>query len=91
MPFRLTLPPTSIKVVQEYIPLVESRGQPYQLTITEFSLEPAANKDGIKYSRLVLKDVGKITTTKEAYGIKNFVEQWKETMRGQAIHAEEIE
>uniref|UniRef100_A0A6M3J0V7 Uncharacterized protein n=1 Tax=viral metagenome TaxID=1070528 RepID=A0A6M3J0V7_9ZZZZ len=91
MPFRLTLPPTSIKVMQEYIPLVESRGQPYQLTITEFSLEAAANKDGIKYSRLVCKDVGKITTTKEAYGIKTFIDQWKEVMRGQAIRSEEIE
>jgi hypothetical protein len=91
IPFRMTLPPTSLKVMDEYIPMIESRGHPYQLTVTEFSLVEAANKDGIKYSRLALKDIGKVTSQKEAFAIKNFIDEWKSVMRGQEIAADEVE
>jgi len=89
MPFRLTLPPTSLKVIDEYIPMVESRGFPYQLTMTELSLKVAKNKKGIVYSQLVCKDVGRVDSTEKAFAIKNFIDEWRSVMRGQEIESDE--
>ena len=60
-PNRLTVPPTSMKFVDQYLSLLLNKGTPYELVVTKFSLKDASNKEGIKYSQLKLENVGLAT------------------------------
>lgn len=90
-PHRLTVPPSNLKVVDIYVTQLTSKGFPYQLVETGFSLRETKNKDGIKYSELVLAPVSYITDRAQAEKIKELLTQLKPAMRGQAISANEYE
>jgi len=89
IPFRLTIPATSLESMDSYIPMVASKGLPFQLVKTQFSLKSKQNKDGIKFSGLVLKMGDTIQTIEEGQAIKSFVDEWKPLMRSQPIDPEE--
>lgn len=89
LPLRLTLPPTSIKAIDLYVSLLASKGIPYQLANTEFKLKEAQNKEGIKYSELVLNTVETITGPAEVEKLKKMYRGWKPIMRGQPVLSEE--
>lgn len=89
IPFRLTIPATSLEAMDTYIPMVASQGLPYQLVRTKFSLKEKQNKDGIKFSGLVLHMGDKVTTIEEGQAIKAYVDEWKPLMRSQPIDSEE--
>lgn len=91
IPFRLTIPATSLEAMDSYIPMVASKGLPFQLVRTQFSLKEKQNKDGIKYSGLVLQMGETIKTIEEAQAIKSYVDEWKPLMRSQPIDSEEHE
>lgn len=91
LPYRLTLPPSSLKAVDDFISLTTSQGLPYQLLRTRFALKKVKNKDGIAYSEIALSKVGVITESERAYEIKKLVEGWKPALRGQEILFDEYE
>jgi len=91
IPFRLTIPPTSLVAMDTYIPLVASKGLPYQLVRTVFSLKQDKNKKGIKFSKVELNMGAVITTIPEAQAIKKFHSEWQSLMRSQEIMPDEAE
>lgn len=89
LPIRLTVPPSNLKVLDEYVTMLTSKGMPYQLVRTKFSLKGVQNKDGIKYSELELSPAEYITDPEEAKWVKKQLMQYKKVMRGQEFGAEE--
>ena len=89
LPYRLTLPPTNLFAIDEYISILRSGGDPYQLIITKLSLKKAQNKDGIPYSLIQLRKVGAITDKPEKDRIKQMYWDFKPFMREQEIEFEE--
>lgn len=89
LPLRLTLPPTSIKALDLYVSLLASTGLAYQKAVTKFSLKETQNKEGIKYSEIVLSKVSETTDDKRIAELKAMYRSWKPIMRGQVIKADE--
>jgi len=89
MPFRLSAPPSSITPVEMYASTIQGSGCPYQLVVTEFSLKESSNKDGIKYSELVLTKVSDVDQFEEASRIKKLHLQWLSVMREQYVTSDE--
>lgn len=56
-PMVVVAPPTSVKVVTDYMFRMASRSLPYYGVVTRFGLEQSKAANGITYSRLVLSDV----------------------------------
>jgi len=69
---------------------MSSKGIPYQLSITDFSLEKAKNKDGIEYSALVLSSNSVISDIDRATSIKQLITDLKSAMRGTVINSSEV-
>ena len=91
MPYRLTVSPMNLSEVDLYVSLLTSTGTPYQLVMTEFSLRPAQNKDGVEYSGFFMENAGPaVRTIEEAQEIKALVAQWKGVMRGEMVTANEV-
>ena len=90
MPLRLTLPPTSIKALDIYVSLLGSKDYPYQRAETNFSLKESQNKEGIKYSEIVLHERRIIENpSDELDKLKQMYRDWKPVMREQSIQADE--
>jgi len=89
LPLRLTLPPTSIKAFDLYVSLVGSLGHPYQMVKTGFSLKESQNKEGIKYSEIVLTVNEIINDEKKIERLRSMYRGWKPIMRGQPIEMDE--
>ena len=100
MPFRLTVPPSSIEAVDLFISRVRGKELPHQLVPTTFSLKEVSNKDSIKYSELVMTaEIMELQDGKKTFKfimepdaqqtIKNFHAEWLPIMREQSIEAEE--
>ncbi len=88
-PVRLTLPPSNLKAIDAYITNLTSKGFPYQLVKTNFTLTETSNKDGIKYSQITCKPVEYITDAEQAQAIKKLFMDLRPIMREQAIGVEE--
>jgi len=91
LPHRLTLPPSNLKAIDMYISLLTSKGLPYQLVNTSFTLKKAQNKDGVAFSEIDLKNAGLITDPEKAVGLKQTLTEFKPIMRGQEIIMAEYE
>lgn len=89
LPYRLTLPPTSIRPMDDYIQMITDQGKPYQVFITHFSLKPAKSKAGIEYSKLVLTQGEAIKDKAMVDDIKRQYIELKPMMRGQKIQLDE--
>jgi len=89
LPHRMTLPPSSLKVIDDYISRLTSKGLPYQLTYTTFKLVKAQNKDGVAYSEIKLERGELITDEKQARNLAKLLREFQPVMRGQEIVAEE--
>ena len=59
LPSRLVVPPTSMQAINQYVSRLAKKGLAPQFVITNFSLQAAQNKGGIKYSALDLS-MGKL-------------------------------
>lgn len=89
-PKRLTVPPTSLKAINEYVSLLLDKGIPYPIVNTHFGLDEASNKDGIKYSGLVLEKIGFAANTREeAEAIKQKKKDFWGAMREQPVETSE--
>lgn len=89
-PYRLTLSPTNIRTVNDYISKVSLKGYPFQLVYTDFTLTAQKNKDGIEYSELALAIKGTITEQGIAIAIKQQMDRWMPAFVGQQLDAEEV-
>ena len=91
MPYRLTASPKNLKSVDLYVSLLTSKGTPYQLVMTEFSLRVAVNSDGVEYSELHMESVGpSVTSVEEAQELKRLAVQWRGVMRGEMVTGNEV-
>ena len=89
LPLRMTLPPSSLKLIDDYISRLTSKGLPYQLTTTIFGLTKEKNKDGINYSGIKLEKGELITDPERALSLKKLYAELKPIMRGQEIISSE--
>jgi len=85
LPHRMTLPPSSLKAIDDYISRLTSKGLPYQLVNTTFKLKEAKNTVGIKYSELKPERGILITDPEQAANLKKLLHELKPAMRGQEI------
>lgn len=91
LPYRLTLPPSSLRAFDDYVTIMTGRKIPLQLMTTIFALTNSKNQDGIDYSELRLT-LGTLTVTtkeeaQERLALRN---EWRKTMRGQLIEGSEV-
>lgn len=90
-PKRLTVPPTSLESINVYGSSLTDKGIPYQGAVTVFGLKESANKDGVKYSKLNLRQDGYSAQTKEEFqAILKTRNEFMPAMREQAIEIGEI-
>jgi hypothetical protein len=89
-PFRLTVSPANLKGIDRYITMLSSKGVPYQLAKTRFTLEKATNKDNIEYSHIVYTMEEKIESIEEARRIKQLVIDLKDSMRGTVVKQADV-
>ena len=85
LPHRMTLPPSSLKAIDDYISRLTSKGLPYQLVHTTFKLKEAKNTVGIKYSEFKPERGILITDPEKAANLKKLLHELKPAMRGQEI------
>jgi hypothetical protein len=64
LPSVLIVPPTSLREYSAYAVKLTQKAKPLPVVLSKFSLEPAQNKQGIKYSKLVCS-MEKVLTEKE--------------------------
>lgn len=88
-PHRLTLPPSNLRELNDYLATLTLKMIPYQLVYTQFSLESVQNKDGIEYSKIVFTPVGTIDKPELANIIKTMLVQWMPAMTGQSFGSDE--
>ena len=56
--YLLTVPPTSVRDVNKQLTKILAGGTPYVGMILRFTLEKAANSNGVAYSKVIIKKVG---------------------------------
>jgi len=88
LPWRLTVPPTSIEPVDSFLSGLIDRQIPYTTLRVKFTLTEGRSGAGIEYSKLQLSPIGQIPVQKYLE-IKNFLREHLAQIRGQAILAEE--
>jgi len=84
MPTRLIVPPGTIKALDVYVSALANQGVPYLFVNTEFGLEEKANKDGIKFSGITLKNAGMVSM-EDAKKLKAFRDNWLNVMRNTTV------
>jgi len=87
LPFRLTLPPTSITEADRFLGALADRLIPMTIVRVRFSLADAVSSGNIHYSQIRFEVIEK--TTERYMEIKNFLEEHKAQIREQAVLAEE--
>lgn len=86
LPIVLPLPPTSIKVLKQYLLRLASRGIKASQVVSSFGLSKEKNLDGIAFSRVTLAMVSKITSDH----VKSYAETFKKALGEVSVHPEDI-
>jgi len=91
LPVRMTVPPTSLASINEYVSSLVNRGIPnYIMAMTQFNLEKASNKDGIGYSKIIPVLLAPSAGSKEeAAELKNMRDTYKDLMVGEMFRTED--
>lgn len=90
LPVRLTVPPTSLKAIDTYGSLLAYKGIRYIMALTQFGLKEERNKDGIRFSGLVLTADGASAKSKEeADHLMALRNEYMDAMKGEEITGEE--
>lgn len=95
LPVVLSCPPTSLKALKQYFLGLASRGIPYYLAATNLRLVKESNADGIAYSRVEPKLVGRLGGDDAAF-VKDYVSRLRPMLeqagaRREAFTAAEVE
>lgn len=88
LPYRLTIPPTGLAAINDYVVFCRSKPVPYQLAYTKFSVISEKNKDGIQYSKVIYSFFSYVEK-KRGIIVKKQYEEMKNFLRGQMIMASE--
>ena len=85
-PFRLTLPPSNLKVIDQWIQGMTTAGYSFRYWVTKFSLHKDHSQDGVAYSKIRLERQFEIADTPEKKTqMRELWNKWKPDMREQAI------
>ena len=81
LPILISLPQSSKKPLELYITKLTQRGKGYRAVLTEISLEKAASKQGIEYSKAKFRKVGDLdeATTKAVLEMAKSLDQYCRT------------
>jgi hypothetical protein len=90
IPFRLTLPPTSLKSWDAYMVVISNVDRPYPTIITKLTLEETQNKDKVKYSVVRFELVNNINEKENLLKIHKLKEQMKLQMQREEIVVDEV-
>ena len=90
LPYRITIPPSSLKKWDEYMVNLSVSNTPYQLAITEISLSKQKNKDGIEFSEFNFKKIYVINDMEKAMEIKNAIEKMEKQFESESIVSDEF-
>lgn len=90
IPKRLTLPPSNLGAIQEFLVGLRDRNIPHELAIVKLGLKPSKNKDGIAYSTITFELKAVITDLTTAKALKGIKDSFAASF-GQAIMADEME
>ena len=88
MPIRLTIPPTSLKIIDEYMTHLTNKGLPYQIVKTKFELETAKGA-GMDYSKIKLTMEDHLKDKEGMLQLKNIIDKFKQSF-GEQIETEEF-
>lgn len=88
LPKRLTLPPSNLNQIQDYLIALRDKNLPHELAVTEFGLIKTKSKDGIEFSKITFKLTGVINKKDDALELKKIKEQFK-TAFGEVIDVAE--
>jgi len=88
LPFRLTLPPTSIATADEFFTSLFSKGFPLMSQVVKFSLNKAESAGGIEYSEIHLQAERQVDVNLYIE-LRRMVGTYLNQIRGQAVEAEE--
>ncbi len=91
IPFRLTLPPTSLRSYDDFMVQLSNIGRPYPTVMVRISLEKAKNKDGIAYSVVKFVIIENIDDREKLLKIKRMKQTMVEQMQRESIVADEYE
>lgn len=89
IPKRLTVPPSNLGAIQEFLIGLRDKNIPHELAVIKFTLKPAKNKDSIAFSMLNMEIVSVIEDVPTAKAIKETIESFAASF-GQAIVADEM-
>lgn len=89
IPKRLTLPPSNIGVLQDFLVDLRDVGVPHELAILEFTLIPEKSKSGIEYSLINIKPIGTINNRQKALELKKIKDDFSAAF-GQEIDGDEF-
>jgi len=91
IPKRLTLPPSNLGQIQDFLIALADANIAYPLATVKFSLSPTKNKDGIEYSLInfeIIDFIDQFEEKEKALEIKNIIDVYASAF-GQAIIPEE--
>lgn len=92
LPVRITVPPTSIRSINEYGSFLANKMFQYIMVKTLFTLKAASNKEGIKYSEIHPVAIGPSATSEgEAKRLIKMKEDFYDLMVGEEFRPEEYE
>lgn len=77
LPKRITLPPSNLNQIQDYLISLRDKNLPHELVITEFGLMKTKSKDGIEFSKITFKPIGVVNKKDQALELKKIKEQFK--------------
>ena len=78
IPYRIVVPPSSLKAVNAYFSLLVSKNVPHQIVVTEFKLNKQLAPSGEEYAELVmLADFSKRLPRNDQLVLKGFIDRYK--------------
>jgi hypothetical protein len=92
LPYRLTIPSTSLRSWEDYMIALSESDRPYMTVVTKISLSAEKNKDNIEFSRVEFEMVSPLDLTKDRellLRIRDMRLKLKETMKAQEITPDE--
>lgn len=88
-PVVVALPPTSLKNFDMFMQRLTSKGRPFFSVLSKVRLNKVTSKSaGTDYSEALFSKVGDLTP-EEAMAVKAYIVKIRDTMRGQAIEADD--
>jgi len=90
IPALLNVPPSSIKVFDDYMVLLRKKKRPYYTVATSITLATEKNRDGIEYPHLQFEIAGFINDKEQLASLMEDKERWLELLKSTLFASEDI-